>query len=195
MANKPSLRDRKRAAAEQTLLDAAEQALADPAASMSSIAARAGVSVGTLYNYFDDTDDLVRVLREHRRKALTARVDAELDVLQGAPFEEQIRRLVTVVFSHFDEHRAYLRIVLNTTNETAADKRRSAMAALHDRLARVVKAGVVEGAVRADVEAIAVDVITGVLKAVLVSHVDGKGRFADLVDATVDVFLHGVGKP
>lgn len=191
-ASNASMKDRKREAAEQSLLDAAEAEFAASgfaAASMQSIAARAGVSVGTLYNYFKDKDDLVTELSASRRKALAAKLDTILDA--PGPFEAQMRLLVTTLFRHFDEHRAYLRVSIHLDQSLL--KRKAPANLMTERLQRIVDQGVKEGVVRANAAPIAVSAMAAIIKAILIERVDGKGSFIDMADDTVDLILHGVG--
>src|SRR5262245_51755455 len=79
------LRDRLKEATAEAILVAAEEVLAEEgvhAASVQAIAARAGVSVGTLYNHFRDRDDIIRALLEARRRAFFQRLD---DVIAARP--------------------------------------------------------------------------------------------------------------
>lgn len=188
------MRDAKRAAAEQSLLDAAEVELAQAgyaAASMQSIAARAGVSVGTLYNYFKDKEDLVAELMATRRTRLAARLD---DVL-AAPgtFEERLHRLVRTVFAHFDEHRAFLRVSLHLDQSIV--KRKLTKNLLDEKFEQVLAQGVKDGQVRERCAPIAAAAVGGVIKFTLIQRLDAKGSFVDIVDDTVDLILHGVARP
>ena len=188
-----SIKDRKRAAVEQLLLDAAEVELADgvQTASMQSIASRAGVSVGTLYNYFKDKDDLVRALTEQRRKTLVALLD-EVGVQSGdAPFESQLRAFLRGLFGFFDEHRAYLRISLQLEQTPALRRRATLMA---DRMRKMVDRGVDDGVVSARAAPFAAEAMAGVVKAVLLARVDDKGGYVDLVEDVVYLLLHGIGR-
>src|SRR5207249_10400262 len=75
------LRARLRGTIRHSILDAAEAIFSEHATShgrMEQIAARAGVSVGTLYNHFVDRRDLVEALIESRRSALLLAVDEAL---------------------------------------------------------------------------------------------------------------------
>lgn len=187
------MRDAKRAAAEQSLLDAAEVELAAAgyaAASMQSIAARAGVSVGTLYNYFKDKEDLVAELMAARRTRLAATLDEVL--AQPGTFEERLHRLVRTVFMHFDEHRAFLRVSLHLDQNIT--KRKLHKNLLDEKFEQVVQQGVKNGEVRERTVPIVAAAIGGVIKFTLVQRLDSKGRFVDIVDDTVDLILHGVAK-
>src|SRR3954470_20293157 len=75
-----SLREKFRRATREAILNAAAGILGDDSgaqARMEDIAARAGVAVGTVYNYFEDRRALVTALLETRTKTL-------LDVLDAA---------------------------------------------------------------------------------------------------------------
>lgn len=61
----PPLKTRLREAASEAILDAVEDILLErglDGASIASIAERAGVAVGTLYNYFPDRDAMIQAL-------------------------------------------------------------------------------------------------------------------------------------
>src|SRR5678815_1807406 len=76
---KQALRSQLREAVRATILDAAEELIAAKGlhgAGLAQIAKRAGVAVGTLYNYFDDRDALVRALFETRRAAVRPKLHA-----------------------------------------------------------------------------------------------------------------------
>src|SRR5260221_8802071 len=67
------MRERMRLAVHESLLEAAERALVEEGvegASLQSIARRAGVAVGTIYNYFVDRQELFRELFMKRRGEL-----------------------------------------------------------------------------------------------------------------------------
>lgn len=188
-----SMKDRKRAAAEQSLLDAAEAEFAAAgvaAASMLAIAARAGVSVGTLYNYFKDKDDLVIELLNGRRSELASRLDDA--VTAPGSFEDHLRAMVHRVFVHFDEHRAFLRVSLHA--DLSVMKRRSATALLHDRISRLVEQGVREGFVRKRTAPLAVAAIGGIIRSILIERVESKDSFVAVVDDAVELMLHGIGR-
>src|SRR5437764_62718 len=89
----PKLRDRIREVTQDTILKAAEEVFAEEgvhAARMETIAAKAGVSVGTLYNYFTDKNTLFFGLLEARHDELLALMDGALASAAGRPFREQL---------------------------------------------------------------------------------------------------------
>jgi len=96
------LRDRLRDAAQEAILDAAEEAFAQHGmdAPMETIAQLAGVAVGTLYNHFDSRAALLEALLSARRKEMLDAAAAALAESRGRPFTERflagVRALVSV---------------------------------------------------------------------------------------------------
>src|SRR5215470_1863040 len=56
-----------------------------------AVAERAGVSIGTLYQYFADKAALLRALGEREMAASLANIGAALDLDADAPLEERVR--------------------------------------------------------------------------------------------------------
>ncbi|HEY4222627.1 MAG TPA: TetR/AcrR family transcriptional regulator [Myxococcota bacterium] len=172
------------------ILDAAEAAFAADgieSAGMQAIAARAGTSVGTLYNYFEDRDALVRALLEDRKRRLTEELDR---AAVGQGFHAQLRGLVQALLSYFDAHRTFFRVLV-THERATVSKRRTSMQLLRDRMRSVIDAGVKEGVLAQERAQLATAMLSGVLRSLLLD--DEEERFVDLVDDVVDIFIHGAG--
>src|SRR3954463_14790871 len=87
--SKERLRERFRQETAEAVLQAAEEVFAEKgfhAASMSEIARRAGVAVGTLYNHFADRETLLKHLLDTRCQELLALVDHDWKELQDGRF-------------------------------------------------------------------------------------------------------------
>ena len=109
------MRARAREAAAAAILDAAEEVAAVrglEATSTAAIAERAGVAVGTLYNYFPDREALLAALFKQRRDALLPRLVAVADATAHLPFEERLRAYLAGVARSFDEFRRFLRVAM-----------------------------------------------------------------------------------
>ena len=81
-------------------------------AKLEDIAARAGVSKGTVYLYFNSKEDL---FREVVRQLLVPTIaEFERVMIEGTPLE-QVERYIRVHWSHYDHPRGadWLRLVLN----------------------------------------------------------------------------------
>ncbi len=96
-------------AAAQTI---AERGLADT--TTNHIAKRAGVSVGSLYQYFATKDAIVDALSERMRKELTIAVDTQVRALLDADLRTLTHGALTAVFDYFEMHKGvYLELALN----------------------------------------------------------------------------------
>ena len=96
-ASPRSLRERFKETTLQAVLTAAEEVFADAglhAAHMGEIADQAGVSVGTLYNHFEDREALLAGLAEARYKELIADMDGALKPAPAAVRPAASARLV-----------------------------------------------------------------------------------------------------
>ncbi|MFL5355748.1 TetR/AcrR family transcriptional regulator [Archangium sp.] len=93
--------------ARAAILDGAEQVLVKQglqAVRMDDIAGHVGVSVGTLYNYFEDRQQLLQVLLEVRARELLATLDAELERSQGSPYRTRLHGLLRAILEHSQSH-------------------------------------------------------------------------------------------
>src|SRR5207248_4276634 len=111
------LRERLKGETQRAILEAAQEVFGESGLSgarMEDIATRAGVSVGTLYNHFKDRDALLKELIVTRREELLARLDAVLASTAKDGFGAQLEQFVRAVLEHFDSHKAFLAIVLES---------------------------------------------------------------------------------
>lgn len=114
-AGKATLRERFRQESAQEILTAAEavfiqQGLAG--ASMSQIAERAGVAVGTLYNRFKDREALLQALIAQRRAELLAELESAARQLAPFGLRERLTGVVHSLLLQTEQHRPFLRLVL-----------------------------------------------------------------------------------
>src|SRR5262245_35852551 len=102
-----SLRQQMRAGARAAILDAAEQVMTAQglrAARMEDIAARVGVSVGTLYNYFKDRQQLLDALLDLRGQEFLAGLDGALERSEGLPYRARLQGVLQSVLEHAWTH-------------------------------------------------------------------------------------------
>jgi AcrR family transcriptional regulator len=86
----------------------AERGLVDT--TTNHVASRAGVSVGSLYQYFDDKHALVAALTERVTRELAALVDDRLGALIDANVRTAVRGLLTGVFDLLEGNTAYVEL-------------------------------------------------------------------------------------
>lgn len=149
---------------------------------MEDVAARAGIAVGTLYNYFEDRTALVRELFDTRSKVLFDALD-QLTPPTGtagdaapATFAAELAGFVTAVTNHFNTHRFLLHIMLEEQRHRGVDahgvsRRRTVLGELFARAERMMDVGVRTHALRQGpprtYAALLVGMIRGAFSAVL----------------------------
>ena len=196
------LRARLREATSEAILSAAEQAFAEegPRARMESIATRAGIAVGTLYNHFADREALWEALRHSRRGALLARLDAVLEASQAAPFPSALRAFLGALEAHWAEHRGFFTLLVHaepTVSQAGAraQRDRTLTEELVARAARLVRQGVADGTLREEGAALYPVLLIGMVRAVMVRELArGTSLVSETLDRLVEVFLTGAGR-
>ena len=88
---------------EATAETIAERGLADT--TTNHIAARAGVSVGSLYQYFDGKNALVDALMERQQADLTRAIGAQFGAMLDADLRSVTHAALTAVFDLFEQNR------------------------------------------------------------------------------------------
>jgi AcrR family transcriptional regulator len=188
---KASFRTHLRDAARATILDAAEELIAThgmQGAPLVQIAKRAGVAVGTLYNYFTDRDALVRALFETRRASLRPMITAAIAANKQLAFEPRLRAFVNDALAAFEAHRRFMKVAieaehLKTPSPTSTD--------IANAIAELVKAGVRERAIGASHADLLPTLINGALRAVVLRRIAEDAPLAADADEIVNVFLEG----
>jgi AcrR family transcriptional regulator len=104
-------------------------------ATTNRIAAAAGVSVGSLYQYFPSKDAIAVELLKRYRESLIGLVGARLAAADGATFEEIVRELFTDLFRARGINPALHRVLLEQVVRSSARKE---VEGLEDRLEEVV---------------------------------------------------------
>jgi AcrR family transcriptional regulator len=194
----PRLRARLREATTEAIREAAEAVFVEQGfgARMEDIAERAGVSVGTLYNHFEDRDALLLELVRLRREALMARVDAVLAEVEGRPFREQLQALLDKVFSHFREHARFFAMVMQSEvlRGPGNSTRAGSLPELTKRVEQLIQRGVASGELRREGSELYATLLMGMVRGLLLRAAELKrsdeiGRGADVL---LQVFLRGI---
>jgi len=151
------LRARLREATAQAILVAAEEVFADEgfhAAHMGTIAGKAGVSVGTLYNHFADREAMLAGLLAARRGELIGKMDGAIREAAGQPLRARLRGILAAFLGHCAAHRKFVHIALQRelgryqqTFPQAWAKKTDTMREIYERIDREMKAGIKEKAV------------------------------------------------
>lgn len=204
----PSLRERFRETTVQAILAAAEEVFADAglhAAHMGDIAARAGVSVGTLYNHFEDREALLGGLADARFTELLGHLDTTLEQSADRPFAERLEVLVMALLSHWEQHRKFMQIVMqgetgryHKTYPTAYGTMRDKMRELYSRIEQVTSHGVRESAIRPELADLSPFFLISMVRSLLIRNLleeTGDRPLSADGPHLLQAFLHGVGAP
>ncbi|HWU88272.1 MAG TPA: TetR/AcrR family transcriptional regulator, partial [Kofleriaceae bacterium] len=141
-ARRPVMRLRAREAAATAILEAAEEVAAArglEATSTAAIAERAGVAVGTLYNYFPDREALIAALFKLRRDALLPRLVAVAEATARLPFEERLRAYLAGVARAFDEFRRFCRVAMSAEGAVKPKPRSVVLETITQALADILR--------------------------------------------------------
>jgi AcrR family transcriptional regulator len=198
------LRNRFRQATYEAILAAAEQTLSErglKAAGMGEIAACAGVSVGTLYNYFEDKDALLGALVIARRGELLQRIDTSLRAHESERFRAQLAALTEAFFEHFEAHRRFLHLLLDDqvrarVSSGPASSGESLLDQINGRVEKLMRVGLREGALRREDAAVYSALFLGMIRGTFIHQRRSARRPADGITAAtlVRIFVEGAGK-
>lgn len=196
-----SLRSRVREQVRAAILDSAEQEFSArelKAVRMEDVAARAGVSVGTLYNYFGDREHLVAELLTLRGTEIIQGLDRALEEHEGSNFAQQLRALLRVMFTHIEDHRRLLTRIIDGEMESGSSSGRTAHGQLKrmlwERLAQLVQRGVDSGELDRNGSELFPTLLVGMSRAAVVHpivHSNSTISVDERVEVCARVFLQG----
>jgi AcrR family transcriptional regulator len=198
------LRARIREATAQAILNAAEEVFADEgfhAAHMGTIAEKAGVSVGTLYNHFADREAMLAGLLAARRAELLGKLDGAIAEAEGQPLRGRLQAILTAFLGHCAAHRKFVHIALQRelgryqqTYPQAWAKKTDTMREIYERIDREMKAGVKEGALRPEFTDLGATFFIGMMRALVIRDVAfGRGDMLEQPERLLDLFFDGAG--
>jgi AcrR family transcriptional regulator len=185
------MRLRAREAASTVILEAAEEVASQrglDATSTAAIAERAGVAVGTLYNYFPDRDALLAALFKLRRDELVPRIEAAASETKALPFEQRLRSYISGVARAFDAFRRFCRVAMSS--DTSATKIRGRQSTVMDAVTSEL-AEILRPVVRGKAEEYA-RMIFGAFKALMQWRLEHDEMLEPCADLIVDTFLQGM---
>lgn len=199
-AKNERLRARLRATVRDSILEAAEHTIVEEGvegASLASIARRAGVAVGTIYNYFHDRQELFRELFGTRKAELVSALERGMKGVAEEPFAGQLEAFARIFFETYDARRAFMRVVLGSDSLRLqmmcdrAGRLRSVIQEVQTRAERVMQVGADEGRLRAGEARLLAAVFTGMLRGVVLALLDQKAPLADAAPRVAELFRDG----
>ncbi len=201
-----TLRARLKLATRDAILDAAAAAVASEGTAnvrMEAIASRAGVAVGTVYNYFADRSELVNALLETRTQHLIDALEAPPSADGGTPttrFVRELEHFVKVLAAYVDANRPLLHVLLEEAHERGIDpasarRRHSVLGQLLERAERLMAKGIQAKVLQKDDPVVYGSLLLGMVRGISATAITRRqGRATDSAARIVDVFLHGAAR-
>jgi AcrR family transcriptional regulator len=185
------MRSELRESVSSAILEAAEELIAAKGLSgapLAQIAKKAGVAVGTLYNYFADREALIRALFEMRRATLRPQLRAAISEHAELPFEQRLRVFLIDVFQVFEAHRKFIKVMIETEHVKLTPTPND----LGSAIGELVKAGVKEKVIASEYADVLPIVIVGSVKALVLRRIGENAKLeASDAEALVAIFLDG----
>lgn len=190
----PRLRDRLRLQTQTAILDAAEAVLVEEGlavARIDAIAARAGVSAGTLYNHFVDREALIEAV-SHRN--LQQILDA-LRAVQANPAvttRDDLAGFLGCFEQHFRSHGPFIALMMNLGPEVPAwaCKRDAFLAELRQVAKTIVERGIARGELRSDQPELLALALPALGRLFLIKALTVTALQVELAPL-IDLYLHG----
>jgi AcrR family transcriptional regulator len=183
-----------RETATAAILDAVEEIALErgfEATSIAAIAERAGVAVGTLYNYFPDRDGMFKALFEARRAELSPLISEAATKAKLLPFAQRLRAYMAGTSAAMDAKRGFVRLAMTLDPDSPLLRSTSLMQLMQHHIEDIFRDGIAQGAVRESLGAEAYALaLTGAMRATKRWRVEKDGPYD--VDFLVDIFLSGV---
>src|SRR4051794_25104044 len=108
-----SRREEAKALFRTAILDAAERVFAERGfhvARISDVAKQARIGVGTVYNHFEQKEDLLRALLEERTAGMLEHLAPRPD--DPEPFEERLISRLTRVLDYVENHKSFFLVAM-----------------------------------------------------------------------------------
>ncbi|MDB4945430.1 MAG: TetR family transcriptional regulator [Labilithrix sp.] len=198
------VRDEARALYRKAILDAAEAVFAERGvanARVQDIAARARLAVGTIYNHFEQKEDILIALlteRAHGFLELFRQLDSD-----GATFEEQLIARFTRLFAYVHSHRTFFQLASDhglfggptaSAEKLLGGKKLSHAGDFERAIVGLVDQGLAEGALAPTPPGLlALHLRHTVRTGAVWIKQGGEGDVAAIARTVVDLFLNGAG--
>jgi len=168
-------------------------------ARMEEIAERAGVAVGTLYNYFDDRRAILDAVLEAVAKEFSERLSTGMSP-PSDPFAGQLERLLTILAEQVDAHFRIHAILFEEEVEIGrgllGKRKRPMLSAFHDAARSLTTQAVAGGALRAEDADLYPALLSGMVRGMFMRkllHDDGR-PLASHVPALTRFFIEGAAR-
>lgn len=198
-----SRREEAKALFRNAILEAAEHVFAERGfhvARIQDVAQHARIAVGTVYNHFEQKEDLLRALLEERAEQMLERFASS--AADPAAFEPRLIARLERVLRYVDEHRGFYIVAIEhgllakgDPAAAACGKKLPHMERFRAVFRSLVEEGVAEGAL----EPISAENLTWALGGILRSFIQGslerrQPQLESLAPTVAHLFLHGAAR-
>ena len=197
--SKNNLRDKLKESTREAILQAAvEIIISDPGdLRMEDIANRAGVAIGTLYNYFENRQMLIDTIIEKRRCATETFIRQSLEKTEGMDIISRLENLFETVFSFLEKHKTVthhsLQAKENSDNKSGS---RSFMTILGEYSEDIIQTALQRKEIRPEFSGIYYMVITGFFRAIFQRAEENSilDKKAEISRKMAELFVFGAGR-
>ena len=201
----PRRRDEAKALFRNAILEAAEVVFGERGfhrARIQDVAARARIAVGTVYNHFEDKDEVLRALMGERTEEMLGQFEPQAD--DPADFEEKLVVRLARMLRYVEAHRAFFALaaeqgVLGATSASATalgGKAARNVTRARGVFTQLVDDGVAAGALEPGDTVRLSRALGGILRAVILGALqDGTESIAAEATFIARMFLSGAAKP
>jgi TetR/AcrR family fatty acid metabolism transcriptional regulator len=166
---------------------------------ISQIAQKGNVAEGTIYQYFKNKEDLFFSIPIDKTKEFYSELELHLQGIHGA--ENKLRKFVWYYLYHLQENPEYARALMlemRVNRNFAKTKAFEPYRPLTHKVLEIIEEGQEQGFIRKDVTPYMIrHLILGLLEHIVTRWLL-KGEKGDLMlqyNETVELLLHGIGKP
>lgn len=198
-------REEAKALFRKAILDAAERVFAEHGfhvARIQDVAREARIAVGTVYNHFDEKEDLLRDLLEERTEQMVVRL-APLPS-DPEPFEERLTARLARVLSYVEEHRGFVRLAIEhgvfgkgsaAGDAVCCDKRMRQVERFRAAFGALIEEGLAAGALEPmDAQSLRL-ALAGIFRMFTLAALENQAASLTALAPTITrLFLHGAAR-
>jgi AcrR family transcriptional regulator len=199
MDSKNNLRDKLKESTREAILAAAVAVIISDTGEirMEDIAEKAGVAIGTIYNYFDNRQTLIDTIIERRRTMAETNIRRVLEQTEGQHICARLENLFQTLVSFLERHKTVTHHALQI-KETNANKngKKSLMGMLNDYVLEMLQTALERKEIRPEYMDVYPLVILGYLRGIF-AQVDAgveDGYKPGFAQKLAELFLSGAGE-
>lgn len=187
------------------ILDAAEQVFAEKGfhvARIQDVAHKARIGVGTVYNHFEQKEDLLRALLEERTEQMIARLVALPS--DPEPFEERLAARLGRMLGYVEQHRSFIPVAVEngvfgkstpSGDQICAGRRMAQLERFRGSFRALIEEGVAAGALEPMEPQRLVWALAGILRMFIHGALEQQApSLTPLAPVITDLFLHGAAR-